>query len=168
MPTHRMEPTRVVPPKPWVAPSVAALKPNRGTALDVHIGTRLKMRRMYRRVSGKALAGGVGVSVYMLHRWEEGDAHIPAHRLYDIALHLDCHPGVFYDGYGFLDLPDAPDGSASDAVPQLTPADLHMLTTCRKLAKPQMSAIVQIVAAFQSVNDVAEARMALLEASPAT
>lgn len=65
--------------------------------VDVHVGTRLRMRRMMLSVSQEKLGEALGVSFQQIQKYEKGTNRIGAGRLQDIANHLEVPISYFYD-----------------------------------------------------------------------
>lgn len=65
--------------------------------VDVHVGTRMRMRRMMLSVSQEKLGEALGVSFQQIQKYEKGTNRIGAGRLQDIATHLEVPISYFYD-----------------------------------------------------------------------
>ncbi len=65
--------------------------------VDVHVGTRLRMRRMMLSVSQEKLGEALGVSFQQIQKYEKGTNRIGAGRLRDIANELKVPISYFYD-----------------------------------------------------------------------
>lgn len=65
--------------------------------VDVHVGTRMRMRRMMLSVSQEKLGEALGVSFQQIQKYEKGTNRIGAGRLQDIANHLEVPISYFYD-----------------------------------------------------------------------
>lgn len=70
-------------------------------AIDVHVGRRIRMLRVWRDVSQMALAGAIGVTFQQVQKYEKGTNRVSASRLTDIAAVLDVTPSYFFE-----DMPD--------------------------------------------------------------
>lgn len=75
------------------------------TAVDVHVGARVRHRRILLGLSQGQLAEGLGLTFQQVQKYEKGANRIGAGRLYDVARRLDVPVGYFYEG---LDQPDLP------------------------------------------------------------
>ena len=73
--------------------------------IDLHVGVRLRLRRMMLGVSQEALARKLGVTFQQIQKYENGQNRIGASRLYQLALALRVPVGFF-----FADLPGAENG----------------------------------------------------------
>ena len=90
--------------------------------LDLHVGRRLKARRILANMSQERLAGALGISYQQLQRYESGKGKLPSSMLYRVAQALNVPIGHFFeqstDGPGFTTEP---------------PVDKSTLTIVRKL-----------------------------------
>ena len=96
---------------------MAAKKPN---PIDIHVGTRLRQRRVTRGVSQEKLGEQLGVTFQQIQKYEKGTNRIGASRLFEIARFLDIPVGYFYEG-----LPEYPDQAPSGGVDEAPSAYLH-------------------------------------------
>ena len=78
------------PKRPW-GPEVIRL-------IDVHVGRRLKERRLTLRIAQIDLARFLNVPKELLEAYETGDNPIPASDLYTLAKTLEVRTGYFYEG----------------------------------------------------------------------
>ena len=69
----------------------------RVTAVDRHIGSRLRERRVTLGLSQQQLARMIGVTYQQAHKYERGLNRISAGRLFTIARALDVNPSWFFD-----------------------------------------------------------------------
>lgn len=78
--------------------------------IDVHVGQRIRHRRMVLRISQEKLGEALGVSFQQIQKYERGSNRISASRLYHIAHILEKPVSYFYeevpssvnaDGYEF-------------------------------------------------------------------
>lgn len=74
-----------------------------GDAIDVHIGKRVRQRRVQLSLSQKELAESLGISFQQLQKNERGTNRIGASRLHEICHALDVPVSFFFD-----DLPPQP------------------------------------------------------------
>jgi transcriptional regulator with XRE-family HTH domain len=113
-------------------------------ARDVHVGIRLKQRRLALGMSQEALADAVGLTFQQIQKYENGINRVAASRLWELARALGVTVGFFYDEGtasrpGFADTQDG-----FDAAPAL-PDDAR-----------------ELLAAFARITD-AEVRQRLLD-----
>ena len=82
--------------------------------IDVHVGSRLRLRRMLLGVSQEALASRLGLTFQQIQKYEKGQNRIGASRLWRIAQALDAPIAYFFEG-----LEDAPsDAALADPKPR--------------------------------------------------
>jgi transcriptional regulator with XRE-family HTH domain len=78
-------------------------KPRRGrstAAIDDHVGSRIRERRIMLGLTQQQLAEMVGVTYQQAHKYERGINRVSAGRLYQIAGVLNAPITYFYDGLG--------------------------------------------------------------------
>lgn len=66
--------------------------------IDVHVGRRLKMRRMELGVSQEKLAAAIGLTFQQVQKYEKGKNRIGAGRLRQIAEALKAPEAFFFEG----------------------------------------------------------------------
>ena len=67
-------------------------EPRRTNGMDLHVGTRIRLRRTTLGLSQQRLASALGVSLPMVHRYERGVSRISAADLFALSRLL----GVLY------------------------------------------------------------------------
>lgn len=70
------------------------------TAVDHHIGKRIRARRKQMDMSQQKLAAVLGVSFPQIQKYEQGDNRVSASRLYEIACVLKVSMLFFFEGLG--------------------------------------------------------------------
>ena len=71
---------------------------NRPDAVDVHVGSRVRMRRMMLGMSQGELAAALGLSFQQVQKYEKGSNRMGASRLQKIAHILQVPVTFFFDG----------------------------------------------------------------------
>lgn len=66
--------------------------------IDLHVGARLRFRRLERGMSQEALATSVGLRFQQIQKYEKGQNRIGASRLYRLAAALDVPLAYFFEG----------------------------------------------------------------------
>lgn len=84
--------------------------------IDVHVGSRVRLRRTLLGLSQERLGEAVGLTFQQIQKYERGANRIGASRMYDLAHVLDVPVSFFFD-----DMPD--DVKQRDATPLQVPAD---------------------------------------------
>ena len=72
----------------------------RAAAADLHVGTRIRERRLMMGLSQQQLAKLIGVTYQQAHKYERGQNRISAGRLFDIAQVLGVPVSWFFEGLG--------------------------------------------------------------------
>lgn len=65
--------------------------------IDVHVGHRIKMRRLVQGMSQKELAEEIGTTFQQVQKYEKGTNRVSASRLYDVAKVLQTDPNYFFE-----------------------------------------------------------------------
>jgi transcriptional regulator with XRE-family HTH domain len=78
-------------------------------AVDVHVGSRVRLRRTLLSLSQEDLARALGISFQQVQKYERGVNRIGASRLFDLAGTLDVPISFFFDA-----MPPPPGGSANE------------------------------------------------------
>ena len=78
--------------------------------VDVHVGSRVRLRRTLLGLSQERLGEAVGLTFQQIQKYERGANRIGASRMYDLAHVLDVPVSFFFD-----DMPD--EVKQRDAVP---------------------------------------------------
>lgn len=68
--------------------------------MDIHVGSRVRLRRMMRGMSQDRLGEELGLTFQQVQKYEKGVNRIGASRLYDIARILEVPVQFFYDDFG--------------------------------------------------------------------
>ena len=81
-----------------VGASISAVEAAQVTALDCHIGARVRGRRLELRLSESSAAEALRCTIDYLRACEEGRAHISATLLFEISRVLEVEVSYFFDG----------------------------------------------------------------------
>lgn len=113
-----------------------------GRPVDVHVGSRVRLRRTLLGMSQEKLGEAIGLTFQQVQKYERGANRIGASRLFDLSQVLDVPVGFFFD-----DLPaevlDQPVGCIGDDVElRESPDDV--------LAKRET---LEIMRAYYRIND---------------
>lgn len=108
--------------------------------IDVHVGSRVRMRRMLVAMSQEKLGESLGLTFQQVQKYEKGANRIGASRLFNIARVLGVPIEFFYEGLSFED-----DGNGADqAEADQSAFELDMLSS---------SEGIQLNSAFFSIRD---------------
>lgn len=94
------------------------------SAVDRHIGHRLRLRRLVLGMSQQALGDAVGVSFQQIQKYERGIDRISSSRLVSLANHLGVAPTYFFEALmageeAGAEAPDPGDRTESDELIRL-------------------------------------------------
>jgi len=85
-------------------------KPN---PIDVHVGSRLRLRRTLLGMSQEKLGEAIGLTFQQVQKYERGANRVGASRLYDLSRVLDVPVSFFFDDIS----PEAVAAAAGEPVP---------------------------------------------------
>ena len=130
------------------APRRRAGRPRIGQphAIDVHVGSRVRLRRTLLGMSQEKLGDALGLTFQQVQKYERGANRIGASRLYELGRVLDVPVSFFFD-----DAPMANDSGmdASGAGDQMAPTGLDPLAKRETL---------ELVRAYYRITDPAVRR----------
>jgi len=112
--------------------------------IDVHVGGRVKMRRLMLGMSQETLGEHLGVSFQQIQKYEKGRNRIGASRLQHIARVLAVPVSFFFE--------DAP-GSGPAVVPRFAPADrldVAIAKAAQDLSPTAKKAVLAVIAGFRA------------------
>ena len=72
-------------------------KGDRPNPIDVHVGSRVRLRRNMLGLSQGKLGGAIGLTFQQVHKYERGANRIGASRLHDLSRVLDVPVSFFFD-----------------------------------------------------------------------
>jgi len=82
--------------------SVGADKESRPSPIDVHVGSRIRLRRTLLGMSQERLGEALGLTFQQVQKYERGVNRVGASRLFDLSRVLDVPISFFFD-----DMPDS-------------------------------------------------------------
>jgi transcriptional regulator with XRE-family HTH domain len=92
------------------AAAATAEREHRPSPIDVHVGSRVRLRRTLLGMSQEKLGEALGLTFQQVQKYERGVNRIGASRLFDLARVLDVPVSFFFD-----DMPDAMGGNPAVA-----------------------------------------------------
>lgn len=69
----------------------------RPNPIDVHVGSRVRLRRTFLGMSAAQLGQAIGMTFQQVQKYERGANRIGASRLWDLSFALDCSISFFFD-----------------------------------------------------------------------
>ncbi|MBI0535868.1 XRE family transcriptional regulator [Roseomonas sp. KE2513] len=81
---------------------------HRPSPIDVHVGSRVRLRRTLLGMSQEKLGEALGLTFQQVQKYERGVNRIGASRLFDLGRVLDVPIGFFFD-----DMPDSMSGATT-------------------------------------------------------
>jgi transcriptional regulator with XRE-family HTH domain len=83
-------------------PVMSSEKESRPSPIDVHVGTRIRLRRTLLGMSQERLGDSLGLTFQQVQKYERGVNRVGASRLFDLSRVLDVPISFFFD-----DMPDS-------------------------------------------------------------
>jgi transcriptional regulator with XRE-family HTH domain len=74
-----------------------AEKDSRASPIDVHVGSRIRLRRTLMGLSQERLGEALGLTFQQVQKYERGINRVGASRLYDLSRALDVPISFFFD-----------------------------------------------------------------------
>ena len=68
------------------------------TAVDIHVGQKMRARRMFLRMSQTKVADALGITFQQIQKYEKGMNRVGASRLQQISDALGVSPFYFFEG----------------------------------------------------------------------
>lgn len=113
--------------------------------IDVHVGRKIKIRRVLNGLSQTTLAEGLGITFQQLQKYESGANRVSCSRLYAIARILDVPVAWFFMGAGEdSDGQDPPDMLAKRETLELVRAVQCLPIDAQKMFRAAIRATAQI------------------------
>jgi transcriptional regulator with XRE-family HTH domain len=78
--------------------AIKVVPANRASAIDRHVGARIRERRIMLGLSQQQMADMIGVTYQQAHKYERGINRISAGRLYEITRVLNVSITYFFEG----------------------------------------------------------------------
>jgi transcriptional regulator with XRE-family HTH domain len=75
-----------------------ATNPRTTTAVDTHVGQKIRARRTFLRMSQMDVAGMIGITFQQIQKYERGANRVGASRLQEISDVLGVSPFYFFEG----------------------------------------------------------------------
>lgn len=116
------------------------------TPIDKHLGNRVRLARLQRRMPQDVLADTLGLSRTTLVQYERNAYRLSGGRIYEIGVALNVDPGWFYKEYPVGPVPtetiDVLDAS------KWTRATMQVLETFHRLPKEKQDALALVCASM--------------------
>ncbi|HEY7989984.1 MAG TPA: helix-turn-helix domain-containing protein [Stellaceae bacterium] len=128
-------------------------KSDKPSPIDVHVGSRVRLRRTLLGMSQERLGNAIGLTFQQVQKYERGANRIGASRLFDLSRVLDVPVSFFFD-----DINPAVAASVAEGVP-----GLHEPAAAPYEPDPMMRReTLELVRAYYRVTD-AQTRRRLFE-----
>jgi transcriptional regulator with XRE-family HTH domain len=112
-------------------------KPN---PVDIHVGSRVRLRRTLLGMSQEKLGDALGLTFQQVQKYERGANRVGASRLYDLSRVLDVPVSYFFEEFGEASAQGASE-SPSDpyqANPMMKRETLELVRAYLRIADPQI------------------------------
>ena len=91
--------------------------PGKPNPIDIHVGSRVRLRRTLLGMSQEKLADAVGLTFQQIQKYERGTNRIGSSRLYQFAQVLDVPVSFFFDGMPSETAGGGPSSGETDVEP---------------------------------------------------
>lgn len=128
---------------------VGAEKESRPSPIDVHVGSRIRLRRTLLGMSQERLGESLGLTFQQVQKYERGVNRVGASRLFDLSRVLDVPISFFFD-----DMPDSLATSFGGLASRRTPglSDAHDSFADDTLSRRET---LELVRAYYRITDPA-------------
>ena len=109
--------------------------------IDVHVGSRIRLRRAMLGLTQEKLADGVGVTFQQVQKYEKGTNRVSASRLFDFSKALDVPISFFFDQIkgGVTEYKLAEEAQGYDAGPSIDKKEsLDLLRNFHRITEPKV------------------------------
>lgn len=147
-----------------------ATQPSKPNPVDVHVGSRIRLRRTLLAMSQETLANALGLTFQQVQKYEHGTNRVSASRLYRLSQVLDVPVSFFFDdlnerGDGTVaNAPSYPSSSSgiSEADPMSKRETLELLRAYYRISDPnQRKRLFELVKAMASPEEIEAAKKAV-------
>lgn len=139
------------------APMDTKMTPRSPNPVDIHVGSRVRLRRQLLRLSQEKLGDALGVTFQQVQKYERGTNRVGASRLHRMSQILEVPVGFFFEG---IDDDAAPEDLLKD---DNTPVvyefinstdGVSMATSMSKITDPRVRRrLLELVRALASENE---------------
>ena len=105
-----LDETKDSPPQTGASPGDGGERDGRPSPIDVHVGTRIRLRRTLLAMSQEQVGDALGLTFQQVQKYERGVNRVSASRLFGLSHVLDVPISFFFD-----DMPEAVAGPNSAA-----------------------------------------------------
>jgi transcriptional regulator with XRE-family HTH domain len=107
-----LDETKDSPTPTHASPGGGGGKDGRPSPIDVHVGTRIRLRRTLLAMSQERLGDALGLTFQQVQKYERGLNRVGASRLFDLSRVLDVPVSFFFDD--MRETATGPNSAASD------------------------------------------------------
>ena len=104
--------------------------------VDIHVGSRLRERRIVLGMSQQQLAAALGLSFQQVYKYELGKNRISAGRLYDLGKVLGVPVAFFFEDVPDASTPAAPPASGGHSDPLIGREAAELFAAYRAISNP--------------------------------
>ena len=108
--------------------------------VDLHVGTRIRMRRKLLGISQERLADDLGLTFQQVQKYERGANRVSASKLYEIARSLKTSIAYFFEGLADPANPGEESDSGEQSVHDflMTPEGLELAGLFPRVPQPRI------------------------------
>jgi transcriptional regulator with XRE-family HTH domain len=125
--------------------------------VDLHVGSRIRLRRKMAGVSQSQLGEALGLTFQQLQKYERGSNRISASKLHAVALHLQTPIAWFFEGLA----DPATDDEAGQRLTEMhgflnSPEGAELAVALPRLPSRQRRQVLALVKSLAGLDDLAQ------------
>ena len=132
--------------------------------VDLHVGSRIRLRRKVLGISQERLADALGLTFQQVQKYERGSNRVSASKLYEIAATLQVQVAYFFDGLADPSMAqDGEKGPTSERFVQdflMTPEGLELAGLFPKITRSRVRRRVLDLVRSMAEDETEEAAQA--------
>ena len=113
--------------------------------IDIHVGSRVKLRRTLLGMSQETLGYSLGLTFQQVQKYERGANRIGASRLFDLSRILEVRIGYFFE--------DMSDGVQAAGPSEVAKGNVTGITSSPNFDPMQKRETLELVRAYYRIND---------------
>lgn len=126
--------------------------------VDVHIGKRLRQRRILLGLTQEKVAAGLGLAFQQIQKYELAKSRICASRLWKLAEILDVPVSFFYEN---MPGTDKKKNTSADTLSAVAGCEMAEISAADKINPISMNEVIQLMRAYLQISDHKTARNVL-------
>src|SRR5690348_1102732 len=114
--------------------------------VDIHVGSRIRLRRTLLAISQVGLAEALGLTFQQVQKYETGKNRVSSSRLFDVARKLDVPLPYFFDGMA---------AEVREQTPSMLMEAKRLPHVCHEIDPMERRETIELVSAYYRIKDSA-------------